>query len=224
MKKQIRPAPLLAAAILALSLLAECADKKGVQDDDPVVASYGETEIRRSLVDYEKQNQQALSGGKAVSDQEAVDQLLENLAMLDEAEHLGLSVSQEEVDEAFAAQQQAGMVEAANRNFVAVVRQAHPDLFEASRSKADNERFQADMQAWIEQKPYAEAAPLMDVFLHGRDPHAVAELITRFKNERQASQKARTNPDGAFAVPRRGAPVVPQGVGSKDDFDAGWNI
>ena len=126
--------------------------------------------------------------------------------------------------EAFAAQQQAGMAEAANRNFVAVVRQAHPDLFEASRSKADNERFQADMQAWIEQKPYAEAAPLMDVFLHGRDPHAVAELITRFKNERQASQKARTNPDGAFAVPRRGAPVVPQGVGSKDDFDAGWNI
>lgn len=106
MKKQIRPAPLLAAAILALSLLAGCADKKGVQDDDPVVASYGETEIRRSLVDYEKQNQQALSGGKAVSDQEAVDQLLENLAMLDEAEHLGLSVSQEEVDEAFAAQQQ----------------------------------------------------------------------------------------------------------------------
>ena len=224
MIKRIRFAFLLAAAILALSLLAGCADKKGVQDDDPVVASYGETEIRRSLVDYEKQNQQALSGGKAVSDQEAVDQLLENLAMLDEAEHLGLSVSQEEVDEAFAAQQQAGMAEAANRNFVAVVRQAHPDLFEASRSKADNERFQADMQAWIEQKPYAEAAPLMDVFLHGRDPHAVAELITRFKNERQASQKARTNPDGAFAVPRRGAPVVPQGVGSKDDFDAGWNI
>ena len=106
MKKQIRPAPLLAAAILALSLLAGCADKKGVQDDDPVVASYGETEIRRSLIDYEKQNQQALSGGKAVSDQEAVDQLLENLAMLDEAEHLGLSVSQEEVDEAFSVQQQ----------------------------------------------------------------------------------------------------------------------
>ena len=104
--QRIRFAFLLAAAILALSLLAGCADKKGVQDDDPVVASYGETEIRRSLVDYEKQNQQALSGGKAVSDQEAVDQLLENLAMLDEAEHLGLSVSQEEVDEAFAAQQQ----------------------------------------------------------------------------------------------------------------------
>ena len=91
MIKRIRFAFLLAAAILALSLLAGCADKKGVQDDDPVVASYGETEIR---------------GGKAVSDQEAVDQLLENLAMLDEAEHLGLSVSQEEVDEAFAAQQQ----------------------------------------------------------------------------------------------------------------------
>lgn len=126
--------------------------------------------------------------------------------------------------EAVAAQQQAGMVEAANRNFVAVVRQAHPDLFEASRSKADNERFQADMRAWIEKKPYDEAAPLMQVFLHGQDPYAVADLITRFKNERQAPQKAWTNPDGAFAVPRRGAPVVPQSVGSKDDFDAGWNI
>ena len=49
MKKQIRPAPLLAAAILALSLLAGCADKKGVQDDDPVVASYGETEIHVAI-------------------------------------------------------------------------------------------------------------------------------------------------------------------------------
>lgn len=125
---------------------------------------------------------------------------------------------------AVAAERQAGMVEAANRAFVTVIRQAHPDLFEASRSPADNERFQADMRAWIEQKPYAEAAPLMRTFLHGRDPYAVAELITRFKNERQAPPKARANPDGAFAVPRRGAPVVPQGVGSKDDFDAGWNI
>ena len=106
MIKRIRFAFLLTAAILAMSLLAGCAGKEAAQDGDPVVASYGETEIRRSLVDYEKQNQQALSGGKAVSDQEAVDQLLENLAMLDEAEHLGLSVSQEEVDEAFAVQQQ----------------------------------------------------------------------------------------------------------------------
>ena len=106
MIKRTHFAFLLAAAILALSLLAGCVGKEAAQDDDPVVASYGETEIRRSLVDYEKQNQQALSGGKAVSDKEAVDQLLENLAMLDEAEHLELSVSQEEVDEAFTAQQQ----------------------------------------------------------------------------------------------------------------------
>lgn len=106
MIKRSYSAFLLAAAILALSLLAGCAGKESVQDADPIVASYGETEIRRSLVDYEKQNQQALSGGKAVSDKEAVDQLLLNLAMLDEAERLGLSVSQEEVDEAFAAQQQ----------------------------------------------------------------------------------------------------------------------
>lgn len=106
MIKRIRFAFLLTAAVLALYLLTGCAGKESVQDADPVVASYGETEIRRSLVDYEKQNQQTLSGGKAVSDKEAADQLLLNLAMLDEAARLGLSVSQEEIDAAFAAQQQ----------------------------------------------------------------------------------------------------------------------
>ena len=73
-------------------------------DTDPVVARYRDTEIRQSLVDYEKKNQSALSGGKEVRDRDAVDQLLVNLIMLDEAERLGLSVTQEEVDAEFAAQ------------------------------------------------------------------------------------------------------------------------
>ena len=63
-----------------------------------------DTEIRQSLVDYEKKNQSALSGGKEVHDRDAVDQLLLNRIMLDEAERLGLSVTQEEVDAEFAAQ------------------------------------------------------------------------------------------------------------------------
>ena len=58
----------------------------------------------QSLVDYEKKNQSALSGGKEVRDRDAVDQLLVNLIMLDEAERLGLSVTQAEVDAEFAAQ------------------------------------------------------------------------------------------------------------------------
>ena len=102
-----RNASLLLALLCALLLLGCSAAKPqsdGAQEKDPVVARYRDTEIHQSLVDYEKQNQSTVSGGKAVSDKEAVDQLLLNLIMLDEAERLGLSVSQEEVDAEFAAQ------------------------------------------------------------------------------------------------------------------------
>ena len=96
---------LLAASVLA-GLLTGCAEKTAVQEDDPIIASYGETEIRQSLVDYEKKNLQALNGTTDVSSREATEQLLFNLAMLDEAEQLGLRVTQEEADAAFAAQKQ----------------------------------------------------------------------------------------------------------------------
>ena len=98
---------LLLALVCAVSLLGCSAAKPesdAAQEQDPVVVRYRDTEIHQSLVDYEKQNQSAVSGGKAVSDQDAVDQLLINLIMLDEAERRGLSVSQEEVDSEFAAQ------------------------------------------------------------------------------------------------------------------------
>ena len=94
---------LLLALICALSLLG-CSAANEELDADPVVARYRDTEIRQSLVDYEKKNQSALSGGKEVHDRDAVDQLLLNRIMLDEAERLGLSVTQEEVDAEFAAQ------------------------------------------------------------------------------------------------------------------------
>ena len=94
---------LLLALICALSLLG-CSAANEEPDADPVVARYRDTEIRQSLVDYEKKNQSALSGGKEVRERDAVDQLLVNLIMLDEAERLGLSVTQEEVDAEFAAQ------------------------------------------------------------------------------------------------------------------------
>lgn len=97
---------LLALAVLA-GLFSGCAEKEAaVQEADPVAATYGETQIRQSLVDYEKQNLQAMNGNQTVTDREAAEQLLLNLAMLDEAEQLGLSVTQEEVDAAFAVQKQ----------------------------------------------------------------------------------------------------------------------
>lgn len=97
---------LLALAVLA-GLFSGCAEKEAaVQEADPVAATYGETQIRQSLVDYEKQNLQAMNGNQTVTDREAAEQLLLHLAMLDEAEQLGLSVTQEEVDAAFAVQKQ----------------------------------------------------------------------------------------------------------------------
>lgn len=106
MKKRIRfSAALLILALFASCLLSACAAPAQPADDgDPVVAAYGETLLRRSLVDAEKKQMQALSGGKAVSDKDAADQLLLNLIMLDEAKRRGLSVTQEQVDAEFEGQ------------------------------------------------------------------------------------------------------------------------
>lgn len=96
----------LVTSLLALTVLAGLFSGCAGKEADPVAATYGETQIRQSLVDYEKQNLQAMNGHQTVTDREAAEQLLLNLAMLDEAEQLGLSVTQEEVDAAFAVQKQ----------------------------------------------------------------------------------------------------------------------
>ena len=79
-------------AVLPVFLFAGCGSK------DPVLATYKDAEITRSLVDYQKQTMRHLNGAAEVSDKEAVDELLINNIMLDEAETRGLSVSQEEID------------------------------------------------------------------------------------------------------------------------------
>ena len=66
--------------------------------NDPVVATYKDEQITQSVVDYEKQNLTVMQGKTSVTDEQALNQLLQNLAMLDEAERLGLSVTQEEVE------------------------------------------------------------------------------------------------------------------------------
>ena len=58
----------------------------------------------QSEVAYEKENQINVTGDKTVSDVDALDQILLNLIMLDEAEQRGLSVTQEEVDAEMAGQ------------------------------------------------------------------------------------------------------------------------
>ncbi len=89
--------------VLCLLLLFLTACQKQTSDD-PIVASYKDTQIHESLVAYEKQNQINVTGDKTVSDADALDQLLLNLIMLDEAEQRGLSVTQEEVDAELAGQ------------------------------------------------------------------------------------------------------------------------
>ena len=58
----------------------------------------------QSEVAYEKENQINVTGDKTVSDADALEQILLNLIMLDEAEQRGLSVTQEEVDAEMAGQ------------------------------------------------------------------------------------------------------------------------
>ena len=89
--------------VLCILLLFLTACQKQTSDD-PIVASYKDTQIHESLVAYEKQNQINVTGDKTVSDADALDQILLNLIMLDEAEQRGLSVTQEEVDAELAGQ------------------------------------------------------------------------------------------------------------------------
>lgn len=115
--------------------------------------------------------------------------------------------------------------EAHNRAFRNMFEREHPEyaamLFNPNR-KAEAARYQQDVFRWIEAMPYSEAAGLMEIAKNGRDPAQVSALLTRFERERNAGRR-QPDPTGALAVPGRGAPVAPTGIGDKDDFDAGWN-
>ncbi len=115
--------------------------------------------------------------------------------------------------------------EAHNAAFKAMFERDHPEyaamLADPAR-KAEAARYQQEVFDWIAAKPYAEAAGLMQIAKSGRDPSQVSALLTAFERERRTGRK-QPDPTGALAVPGRGAPVAPTGIGDKDDFDAGWN-
>lgn len=75
----------------------------------PVVATFKDKQITQSVVDYEKQNMAVMNGNTSVSDKQALDHLLQNIAMLDEAERMGLSVTQDEVDYELSGQRKTTM-------------------------------------------------------------------------------------------------------------------
>ena len=149
--KHSRACLLLLALLCAFFFLGCSAAKTEPEaDTDPVVARYRDTELRQSLVDYEKKNLSALSGGKEVRDRDAVDQLLVNLIMLDEAERLGLSVTQAEVDAEFAekAHNATYLLQQGERGYRAmwqqIMRVSVEDL-KKNLTEGDREYFKADV-------------------------------------------------------------------------------
>lgn len=119
-------------------------------------------------------------------------------------------------------------MEAHNQRFMTVLRREHPDytaLLTDPARKVEAAKAMQDIFAWISAKPYAEAAPLMEIAQRGRDPEQVSALITRYKHERGKSAPRKARPEGAYAVPGRGAASAPSGDdGNADDFDAGFNL
>ena len=122
------------------------------------------------------------------------------------------------------ARQQQTIAEHNNR-FMATLQREHPEYAAMITDPARREeavKKQNEIMGWISAKPYAEGARLMKIAQEARDPNEVCALITQFESERQAKPK-QADPTGALAVPGRGAPTAPAGIGDKDDFDAGWN-
>lgn len=114
-------------------------------------------------------------------------------------------------------------VQERQRQFMEVMRREHPDFHAllAGDDLAAQMRFSRDVRSWIEAKPYAEAAPLMEIYSRSSDPYEVGRLLTQFRNERRAR---RPDPAGALAVPGRGGTVAPAGIGDTDDFHAGLTL
>lgn len=118
-------------------------------------------------------------------------------------------------------------VEAHNRRFMNVLRRDHPEytaMLTDPRRQVEAAKTMQEIYAWIGAKPYAEAEPLMRIAREGRDPEQVSALLTRFYSERNGASTKRPGPEGAFAVPSRGAASAPSGSEDADDFEAGFNL
>jgi hypothetical protein len=116
--------------------------------------------------------------------------------------------------------------QAHNANFRTILENEHPNyvaMLDDPARRSDAALYQQSIFDWIAAKPYAEAVNLMEIARNGRDPRQVSALISQFERERAGGQAKRPDPTGALAVPGRGAPVAPSGVGGLDDFDAGFD-
>lgn len=86
--------------------------------------------------------------------------------------------------------------------------------------RAEADRYNKNIMEWIDSQPYKIAAPLREIAARG-NALQVCELVKAFEKDRNRSM---ADASAALAVPGRGAPYAPSGIGDKDDFDAGWNL
>jgi hypothetical protein len=125
-----------------------------------------------------------------------------------------------------AREQQA--LDAHNRAFLGTLKREAPDYFSMITNptrQAEAKRYFQEVYGWIASKPYAEAAPLMEIARAGCDAVKVADLIKRFESERKARPAAsQPDPTAALAVPSKGLHIAPSGIGDKDSFDAGFEL
>ena len=123
-------------------------------------------------------------------------------------------------------------VQRQNAYFTDMLQREQPAYLQLCQDK--NRRPEAlikDIFDWIGSKPYAEGARLMPIAQGSRNPHEISALLNQYQKERNVKigqprqpSTRRGDPTGAIAVPSRGAPVAPAGIGDQDSFDAGWNL
>lgn len=112
------------------------------------------------------------------------------------------------------------------------LRERHPDFYELRMNPAraaDNAAFVGKVDAWINAKPYGEAAPLAAIRANGT-PTEIAGLLDQYKQETSGNggggapeRASATRREAAIhAVPSRTAPV--RDTPPKDDFDAGFDL
>lgn len=145
----------------------------------------------------------------------------------DRAEFVLAQRAQAQKEATAEAERNEAAVRAHNDNFLGTIRRELPEYFAMLNDparKAEAAKYQQDVFGWIGSKPYSEAAPLMEIAKHGRDVNQVVSLLKQFESERRGGGKSKPDPTGALAVPGRGAPTAPAGIGDKDDFDAGWGL
>ena len=143
----------------------------------------------------------------------------------DRAEFVLAQRAQAQKEATAEAERYAAAVRGHNDNFLGTIKRELPDYYAMVSDparKAEAAKYQQEVYAWIGSKPYAEAAPLMEIAKHGRDVNQVVSLLKRFESERRG-EKTMPVPTGVLAVSGRGAPIAPPVTGDKDDFDAGWN-